>query len=269
MENPIGMSLYLDIRGSGPAVVLLHGCPSSPDDYAPLAERLARRHRVVVPHLHGYGRSDCGPRPYSLGRAVSDLESRLLNEGITAADFVGFSGGAYKVVAIALGDRVAVSRLVLLAPAIGLDADVAQGYRDVAAAVRSGALDARTTWLDRMASPGFATRDPTGAARVLAWLDAVPQPVVCDELVAFADADDLRPRLGSIDCPVLVCAGTADRAVPMSWSEDVVRRLSRASLERIDGAGHALLIEAPDRVERVIEEFLESATGVELEERDG
>ena len=62
----------------------------------------------------------------------------------------------------------AVPRMVLFAPVIGFDADVAQGYRDLAAAARVGAFDPRPSWLERMASPGFSARDPEGAARVLA-----------------------------------------------------------------------------------------------------
>jgi hypothetical protein len=33
--------VHVDVCGSGPAVVLLHGTPSSPDDFAPLIGRLA------------------------------------------------------------------------------------------------------------------------------------------------------------------------------------------------------------------------------------
>jgi hypothetical protein len=61
---------------------------------------------------------------------------------------------------MALRCRVKVERLALLAPVIGLDPPVAQAYRDMIAAVRVGAFDPRPTSLDRMASPGFAERDP-------------------------------------------------------------------------------------------------------------
>ena len=69
-----------------------------------------------------------------------------------------------------------------------------------------------------MTSPGFAERDPEGARRVLAWLDAASIEVVCGELVALADAEDLRPRLGELACPTLVCSGTSDQAAPPAGS---------------------------------------------------
>jgi 3-oxoadipate enol-lactonase len=253
------VSLHVESYGSGPAVVLLHGVPSSPGDFAPLADRLARRHRVLVPHLPGYGRSASVPQPYSLERVVIEVEDILAKEGVSQAAFVAFSGGAYKAVAIALRGKIMVSRMVLIAPVLGLDTGAAQSYRDVAEAARMGAFDPRPSWLERMASVEFAARDPSGAARVLAWLDAVARAVLCDELVALADAPDLRPRLPDLDCPILVCAGENDNAVPVSWSEETAQRAARGRFERFAAAGHAVLIERPQEAIRAIHDFLAQA----------
>jgi pimeloyl-ACP methyl ester carboxylesterase len=252
----MGGDLFIDERGSGEAVVLLHGVPTSPDDFAPLADALADGHRVFVPHLPGYGRSPLDPQPYSLAATVACLERGLGRLGISGAAVVAISGGAYKAVAMALGRHLNVSRLVLLSPAIGFDPPVATAHRDMVSAVRSGALDPRTMWLERMASPGYAERDPSGAARVLAWLDAAPLSLVCDELLALADAVDLRPRVPELACPLLVCAGTADSAVPASSSKAVAASAQRSVFVPFDGAGHALLVEASVAAVRVIVDFL-------------
>lgn len=252
--------MHVEDRGSGPAVVLLHGTPTAVEDFEPLAATLARRHRVLVPHLPGYGRTPMDRPPYSLEAVIARLENSLIAGGVAEAAFVALSGGAYKAAAIALRGHVRVSCLALLAPVVGLDPGAAQAYRDVAAATRSGAFDPRPSWLDRMGGPGLAARDPDAARRVMAWLDAAPLSVVCDELVATADAADLRPRLRELGCAVLVCAGTDDGAVPLAWSEEVARRSPRGTLERIEGAGHALLIEAPDRLTGLLDGFLSRAS---------
>ena len=49
--------LHVALRGSGSAVVLLHGTPSSPEDFEPLVAALAESHRVLVPHFPGYGQT--------------------------------------------------------------------------------------------------------------------------------------------------------------------------------------------------------------------
>jgi pimeloyl-ACP methyl ester carboxylesterase len=248
--------LHVTQTGSGAPVVLLHGTPSSPDDFDPLVAALAESHRVLVPHFPGYGRTPSDAEPSSLAALVARLEGDLIEAGVLQADFVAFCGGAYKAVAIALRGRVTVSRLVLLAPVVGLDEEVAQGYRNMASAGRTGAFDPRPSWLDRMASPAFAERNPRGAAGVLAWLDAAPIFVICDDLQALADAPDLRPRLREITCPALVFTGTADRAVPTPWVEAVAHALPQGRLERIEGAGHALLLESPEKLAELVRDFL-------------
>jgi len=248
--------LHVEVYGSGPAVVLLHGSPSSPDDFAPLVDKLARRRKVLVPHLPGYGRSASVPQPYSLDEVITGVEERLLRDGVSRAAFLAFSGGAYKAVAIALRGRITVPRMILFAPVIGLDAATAQGYRDLVTAARAGAYDPRPSWLERMASPGFSARDPEGAARVLAWLDAAPRAVIYDELVAVADAPDLRPRLAELGCPILVCAGQNDQAVPARSSEQIAGLAKRGTFRSLAGAGHAVLIERPPEAFGLVETFL-------------
>ena len=248
--------IFIEERGSGPSVVLLHGVPTSPEDFGPLVHALARDHRVLVPHLPGYGRTPIDPTPYSLAGVVARLEERLGRAGASGGAFVAVSGGAYKALAVALGGRLEVTRLVLISPAVGFDPPVAKAYREMVSAVRSGAFDPRATWLERMASPGLERRDPQGAARVLSWLDAAPMSLVCDELAALADAADLRPRVAELQSPLLVCTGTADHAVPPSWSKALAESSPRGLFVPVEGAGHALFVEAPERAVRVIADFL-------------
>jgi pimeloyl-ACP methyl ester carboxylesterase len=201
--------------------------------------------------------------PGSLEGLAIRIERQLLDAGIAQADFVAFSGGAYAAVSIALRARVVVPRLVLLAPLVGLDRAAAQGIRELAAAARSGAFDPRPSWLERMTAPGFAARDVAGAARVLAWVDAAPLSVLCDELEATAAAADLRPRLAELACPALVCAGTLDNAVPFASAEEIARKFQKGVLERLDGVGHALFMEEPARVFGVVADFLRIRSQVE------
>src|SRR5438876_772331 len=78
--------LHIDEHGAGPEVVLLHGAPSSPDDFAPLVEALEASHRVLVPHLPGYGRTPSDPGAYSLDSVVALLERGLESRGVSRAD---------------------------------------------------------------------------------------------------------------------------------------------------------------------------------------
>lgn len=69
----------------GPLVVLLHGIPGSAADWTPVAERLARDHRVLVPDLVGFGRSQ---RTDRIEELWTDAQARAVEEVIDEAALV-------------------------------------------------------------------------------------------------------------------------------------------------------------------------------------
>src|SRR5260370_20237086 len=52
-----GTTLHVRVGGQGPAVVMLHGFGDTGDMWAPLAAVLVKDHTIIVPDLHGMGRS--------------------------------------------------------------------------------------------------------------------------------------------------------------------------------------------------------------------
>jgi pimeloyl-ACP methyl ester carboxylesterase len=63
-------------------------------------------------------------------------------------------------------------------------------------------------------------------------------------------------RLGALRVPMLVVFGTRDRLVTVRSAERLVRALPNVRLELIEGAGHVAPEEAPERVNRLLLDFL-------------
>ncbi len=209
----------------------------------PLAEALAPLHRVLVPHLPGYGKSPPLECPYSIARVGSLLEEALASRGVSECSIVGFSGGAYRALALALGaTALRVTSLVTLAGLAGYDEDVRAAFRMTARMLRNGA-DLRPMWLSRMTAPGFARKFPHHVAEVMAWLDAASHEVLAAEMDAFADAEDLRPKLASLQIPITARVGALDAATPPSFSAAIVQSVRNGHLQVVPGCGHALLYE--------------------------
>ena len=57
-----GVPMFVREEGAGDPVVLLHGFPQTGACWGAVAERLAKRYRVIVPDLPGFGRSGAPPR---------------------------------------------------------------------------------------------------------------------------------------------------------------------------------------------------------------
>jgi pimeloyl-ACP methyl ester carboxylesterase len=63
-------------------------------------------------------------------------------------------------------------------------------------------------------------------------------------------------ELGKISIPTLVITGTQDNNVPSANSLIIAGKIPGASLIQIKDAGHALFVQYPDKVNRVLQTFL-------------
>lgn len=111
-----GTTLAVHQGGSGPPLVLLHGFPQNHMAWANVAPQLARRHRVIVPDLRGYGDSaappdDAGHTVYSKRTMAADIVALLDVLGIAGAQVIGHDRGARVAYRMALDHPGRVSSL--------------------------------------------------------------------------------------------------------------------------------------------------------------
>lgn len=235
-----GGMLHVTESGHGHPVVFLHGAPTTPDHLAPLAQRLAPSRRCLQVHLPGYGQSP-PLTPYRLDESHALVERTLAERGVVEADLVGFSGGAYRALALASRGHLRVRRVVSLAGLMGLFPDERLAMLDTVRMVRAG-VALGPLLPAAMLSPAW--RSDVGAlAEIAGWGAACPPAALADELEAFADAPPLDREVAGLEAPILVRVGTADLACPLPRSHRIARAARRAVLEEVPGVGHALLVE--------------------------
>jgi pimeloyl-ACP methyl ester carboxylesterase len=208
---------------------------------------------------HGYSEKPTSAAEYTmdaLGRHVIEVLDTL---GLERVLLVGHSmGGGIAVRAATLAPE-RVAGMVLLAPV---------GFGTVNLARLARWLLPRP--LDPVL-PYLAWRLTARVALGLAYGAGRPTPRDVDEYWApTADptfvrvvrevtrAVDWRPgrpdELAAVTCPVRVMFGTRDRIVRGDSAATYVRHLRDARLEMVEGAGHVLPEEAPDRVNAAIVE---------------
>jgi len=242
-------------------LVLFHGLTDSPRTWDLVRPALEAHHEVHVPALLGHH----GGPPYRddpSPRAVADQAERELDAaGLETAHLVGNSlGGA---IAILLAARGRARSVVAFAPAGGWSEDdparkkVVSFYRMTQNMVADSAPRA-----EEIAST------PKGRARALALMventDHVPAELVVHQIRAAADCPIALPFIeltatedyeepGSIDVPVRIAWGTKDRMLP--WP-DAARRfydlVPSAEWVELDGLGHIVQLDDPDRTVRTI-----------------
>jgi pimeloyl-ACP methyl ester carboxylesterase len=92
-----GISLHVEDHGSGKPVLLLHGWPDSAYLWrSQIPVLVANGFRAIAPDLRGFGHSDRpeGVAAYSLEKSVGDVVGILDAFNIDAADIVGHDWGA-------------------------------------------------------------------------------------------------------------------------------------------------------------------------------
>lgn len=115
-----GKPIFLAEKGSGPAVVLLHGGgpgASGVSNYSRNIDALATRHRVIVPDMPGYGRSTKTVNQSDPFGYLADMMRGLLDElGVSTAHLIGNSYGGAAALRLALDAPGRVGKLVLMGP---------------------------------------------------------------------------------------------------------------------------------------------------------
>lgn len=82
-------AIFVRRMGSGPAMTLLHGFPSSSHDWATVAPALARRHALLLPDFLGFGASEKpADHDYSIAEQADLVEALWALEGIASTVIV-------------------------------------------------------------------------------------------------------------------------------------------------------------------------------------
>jgi magnesium chelatase accessory protein len=251
---------HVQIMGSGPALLLLHGTGASSHSFRALMPLLAERFTVVAPDLPGHALSEAPasfePTLPAMAAALDELlEALELGKPPVA---VGHSAGAALIARMTL-DRTITPRLL-----VGLGGAFVP-FRGVARA-----LFPRTARLLALASKvvDLRVRDTEIVRRVLESTGSVldhegvelyrrlserPAHVAAVlSMMASWDVEPLFRELPDLEVPFLLIAGEGDRAVSVAQQRAVTARTPHARLVVVPGAGHLLHEERPAAVARLI-----------------
>lgn len=245
--------VFIEHRGRGTDIVLLHGAAMAPSHVRALADRLAARFHVLTVHRPGYGSSD-SVRPYDSQTCLERIETALLQAEVKRPLLIGVSVAGDQCVELAVRGRIDVRGVVMVgAPHYGVEAR--RAARGIARTLRAGG-DVRSALAERMLGP-IGQEDLRCISEVRSWLSSTRQPDLAEELVAVADDfDDHRTELAALEVPVLLRMGLADRMAPVDYIASARALMPNARVETVPSRGHALLVEDYEATAASIEHFV-------------
>ena len=252
-----GGSIYYEVLGDGPPVVLIHGGFGDRRMWEQQFTELSSDYRVVRYDHRGFGRSAAPGDPYSPN---DDLVRLLDHLGIERAHLVGNSlGGSVAIDFVLEHPGRALSLAVVASGPNGYPAtdDEGSGFNRVIETAATDGLDAAVElWL---ANPMVAVTSQNPAVADLL------RQMVHDNRRIFQmtvwPAERLDPpameRLGEIQLPTLVVWG--DRDIPLVQAMGTAAAAGIAGAERnvITGTDHLPHVDRPVEFNRLLREFLD------------
>lgn len=276
---------YMDVppangNGNGRAVVLLHGKNFWGDYWQGTADALgARGYRVVIPDQIGFGRSSKPEINYSFDLLAS-ATAKLLDElKIDRAAIVGHSMGGMLAVRLARNYPDRVSQLVLANP-IGLeDYRFAIPYRRTQQAYEGELATTDPGRIRAFYRRYVVAWDPGKYEKFVEVRSRIPlsgeYPRYCMASALTYQMIYQQPVLHEfklIEAPTLLIIGQEDRTTLGRGfvSEDVLKNLGDyprlgkeaardipgAKLVELENVGHLPMLEAPEKFDAVLLEFL-------------
>jgi magnesium chelatase accessory protein len=255
---------HVQEMGEGPLLLLLHGAGASTHSWRDLIPVLAQRHRVVALDLPGQGFTNLGARGRSgLRSTAEDIALLCAHESWQPHALIGHSAGA--ALALDLAPRLGTPHVVGINAALGRFDGVAGWLFPVLAKMLAlnpftalaftlgGDAQARAR---RLIESTGSTLSPEGLgyyARLIsdrAHVDGTLQ------MMSQWDIDGLVDSLPDLPARTLLLTGDGDRAVAPSVSDRAAATLPDATHEVMEGLGHVMHEEDPERVAQRIIEWL-------------
>ena len=269
-----------DIDDTGrPLAIAVHGFPDTPHTWRHLGPALAAQgYRVVAPWLPGYDAPATGP--ISVGTYVRYIgEVRRRYQGDDRCVLVGHDWGANAGYGAVASEPAAYRRLVTLAvPPVSALGSAMFEYRQLKRSfyiwfiqqvgLAEGALAAPGFWESLWAdwSPGCDWSEDVAQLR-RSITEASIAGIICPYRASFnpdfgdpAVAPETAATLVPPPVRTLYLHGADDGAMGAELLADVIAQLPAAGsrFELLDGVGHFLHLEQPDRVANIICGWLEA-----------
>jgi pimeloyl-ACP methyl ester carboxylesterase len=220
-----GTELYVEERGAGEPLLLLHGLAGTGADWRHVfdLDALARTHRVILPDARGHGRSTNPTGAFSFRRCAGDVLALLDVLGIERTRAIGVSLGAKTLLHVATEQPARVSAMVVVSAAPRFPEPTRALFRAAAAAQHTP-----EEWA-AMRAMHVHGDDP------IARLWQLPREFAEDAI----DMSFTPDRLAAIEARTLVVSGDRDPLYPVELAVDLFHGIPRSSLWVVPGGGHS------------------------------
>ena len=267
--------------GKGEPIILLNGGSDDMNAWAPsFLKELASNHTVIVFDSRGLGKTTTGSKPYTMQLLANDTAGLLDALKIPKADVMGYSLGSYIAQAFTTSYPEKVNNLILVAATCGGEDGIPapSEFMKMQSEVLNKSVNNIPTTADEM-------KQLVVASLGSGWIKLHPESLdIPENMTLLQSKPGLTPEtmnnqynvafvwvaknwsgacdeLAKIAKPTLVITGTDDNyLVPHGNALILAGKIPGAWLVQIKDAGHAIMVQYPAEVSKILNTFLSSTS---------
>ncbi len=251
--------IFYEVRGDGPAVILLHPFPSHHEFWLPVIPALESRYRLILPDLRGHGASEAGQGPAFMAKHAADVARIMDACGIGKAAFIVCSIGGYIVFEFMRRFRPRVAALALCDTRPQPDTAEARTNRlkSADAVLEQGTEQFLQSLIPKLLGATTLSTRPDLVEGALRMMRKMSPEDISLVLRGMAERPDSVPDLKHINVPTLIVMGEEDMFATGADGELMRQSIPGSRLMFIPKAGHYAPWERPEAVAPLLRQFLD------------
>lgn len=254
------VELYYELSGAGDAVIaFVNGVAMTVQSWAPIRALVEGDFRCLFHDTRGQLLSEKPSADFTMETHAEDLASLLDHVGIEKVHLAGTSYGSEIAMIFAAAHPDRVETLHVITGVSELDGVLRAATDSWAVGAQYGVRPFYRTMIPWTFSSNYLDDN----AALLEERERVFETLPADYLEGFVrlvrafQGLDITDRLGAITCPTLVIAAENDIVKPPRFSELIHERIPDSELVVIPRSGHAVVVEDPESVARLMLDFIE------------
>jgi len=108
------IEMFVEVRGTGEPLVLVHGFFTCGSTWGPVADLLATQYQVIIPDMRGHGRSTNSAGTFTHRQSAIDVYALLDQLGVKRFKAMGINTGGMTLLHMATQQRDRIDAMVLI-----------------------------------------------------------------------------------------------------------------------------------------------------------
>ncbi len=243
-----GLVLNYELVGEGRIILLLHGWGVRASGLNIIKDELVKKYQILSVDLPGFGDSDNPDKAWGLedyAVCVSNLVKKLKLEVYAV---IGHSNGGAIAIKMIADKLLVVQRLILLA-----SAGIRNQYKGKNRIIR---VVAKTGKFIVYILPSSTRKK----VKAVFYTKIGSDLLVAEHLQPTFKkiiTEDITTDASKIDILTLLIYGKEDQSTPVSYGQLLSNKIKKSRLIILDNAEHFVYLDQPNKVNKLIEDFLQ------------